>query len=99
MGAKLLDDLDKLAEDGDVSYGIHSYLLRFPDPEGRARATEILNKGRRSAALSWLKSASSGGSPTATKAECLRKAKVFAHLADLDIETLAKENNLEHLIK
>jgi hypothetical protein len=96
-----LDQLDARAEHRDVAFALHYYLCQNSDQNSKVRAMEILQKGRRSAALGWLRSTSQEGMRfgTASKEERLAKARSFAELAGLNIEELAREYNLEHLLK
>ncbi len=101
MSRYTLDELDKQADYGDVSYFLCFYLSRFSDPDARLRANQILQKGRKSAALAWLRSIDEKGVcfEVTTKAARIMKARTYASLAKIDIEVLAKEHDLEHLLK
>lgn len=95
-----LDELERAAEGGDVSFYVLIHVLS-PDQKTRERAKNICQKGRRVAALESLRSASDEGmrSGTTTRDQRLERARIFAKLAELDIEVLAKEHSLEHLLK
>jgi hypothetical protein len=105
--------LDERAEHHDVSFSLHYYFLRLPDPakitdpkekEQVMREKEcllqILQKGRRSEALMWLRSTGEKQAHygASTKEDRLSRAISFAELAGLNIEDLAKEHGLEHLL-
>lgn len=97
MSTYTLDELDKHSDHGDVSYYLCFYLS---NPNTKLRAEQILQKGRISAALAWLRSIDEKNACViTTKEERVRKAQAYASLAKIDIEMLAKEHGLEHLLK